>query len=135
MTDNILIAIGILLLILVIFLVPLIIQARRTVKGMAQTLEIINRDLPAIMKNLDEISTNLNWTTATVRSEVAELSMTIKRVQGVLGLFLGAKDVLSRRMSFPLVGAMTTAMAVFKGISAFISVFKGASKNDSEDRV
>lgn len=132
MTENIVIAIAVLVLLLVIFAIPLLIQVRRTVRGMEQTLGIINRDLPAIMKNLEEITTNINMTTTTVKSEVAELSTTLKRIQGVTGVFLGAADVLRHRISVPLVGGVTTAMAVFKGIRAFVEVFRKAPSSESQ---
>jgi uncharacterized protein YoxC len=134
MTENILIVIGALVLLLVLFSIPLLIQSWRTVKRMEQTLEIVNRDLPVIMKNLEEITTNVNRTTTTVRYEVAELSMTLRRVHGIVGLFLGVTDVLRRRMSFPLAGTMATAVAAFKGVRTFIDVFRGGARSDSGDR-
>ncbi len=134
MTENILIAIGFLFLLLFFLSIPFMIEVWRTVKGMAQTLETLNRDLPAIMNNLEEITTNINRTTITVNREVTELSMTLRRMQGVVGVVLGVTDVLRRQISFPLARTLITSVAAFKGVRTFIDVVQGRTRIDSGDR-
>jgi uncharacterized protein YoxC len=120
--QNILIALIVMFLLVALVAIPFLVQVWRTVREMATTLQILNRDLPAIMKNLGEISTNINRTTTTVHREVAELSLTLRKVQGVVGIFLGVADVLAHRMKSPLARSVTNSLALFKGIRAFIGV-------------
>lgn len=125
--ELILTILSVAFLLFAIVSIPFLIQIWRTAKGMAETLEILNRDLPVIMKNLEEITTNINRTTTTVHREVAELSLTLRRVQGVVGIFLGVGEVLRRRMAFPFARTLMTSMAVAKGVRTFVAVLTNAA--------
>ena len=118
--EIILIILSVIFLLFAVFSVPFLIRIWRTAKAMAETLEILNRDLPVIMQNLEQITTNINRTTTTVNREVAQLSLTLRRVQGIVGVFLGVGEVLRRRMSFPFARTVMTSLAVVKGVRAFV---------------
>jgi uncharacterized protein YoxC len=122
--ESILIILSVIFLLFVVFSIPFLIQIWRTAKGMGETLEILNRDLPVIMKNLEQITTNINRTTTTVHREVAELSLTLRKVQGIVGIILGITEVLKQRMSFPFARTIMTSLAVMKGVRAFAGVMK-----------
>jgi hypothetical protein len=77
------------------------------------------------MKNLEEITTNINRTTTTVHRQVAELSLTLRRVQGIVGVFLGLEEVLRRRVSFPFSRTFRTSLAVARGVRVFIDCLAG----------
>ena len=49
----------IILILLVIFCIPILIQIWRTSKDLTMTLQTLNQSLPAILKNLEEITTNI----------------------------------------------------------------------------
>jgi uncharacterized protein YoxC len=120
--EIILIILSIIFLLFAILSIPFLIQIWRTAKGMAETLDILNRDLPVIMQNLEQITTSINRTTTTVHREVAELSLTLRRVQGVVGVLLGVGEVLRSRISFPFARKVMTALAVAKGVRTFVAV-------------
>jgi uncharacterized protein YoxC len=120
--EIILIILSVVFMLFALFSIPFLIQIWRTAKGMAETLEILNRDLPVIMGNLEQITTSINRTTTTVHREVAELSLTLRRVQGIVGVFIGVGEVLRRRMSFPFAKTVMTSLAVVKGVRAFVGV-------------
>ena len=120
--EIILIILSVIFLLFAVFSIPFLTQIWRTAKGMAETLEILNRDLPVIMRNLEEITTNINRTTTTVHRQVAELSLTLRRVQGIVGVFLGVGEVLRHRMRFPFARTVMTSLAVVKGVRAFVGV-------------
>ena len=103
--EIILIILNVIFLLFAVFSVPFLIRIWRTAKAMAETLEILNRDLPVIMQNLEQITTNINRTTTTVNREVAQL---------------GVGEVLRRRMSFPFARTVMTSLAVVKGVRAFV---------------
>jgi uncharacterized protein YoxC len=125
--ETILIILSALFLLFAVFSIPFLIQIWRTAKGMAETLEILNRDLPVIMRNLEQITTNINQTSTTVHREVAQLSLTLRRVQGIVGIFLGVGEVLRHRMSFPFARTVMTSLAVVKGVRTFVGVLTDQS--------
>ena len=77
------------------------------------------------MKNLEEITTNINRTTTTVHRQVAELSLTLRRIQGIVGVFLGLEEVLRRRVSFPFSRTLRTSLAVARGVRVFVDYLAG----------
>jgi len=125
--EIILIILSVVFLLFAVFSIPFLIQIWRTAKGMAETLQHLNHGLPVIMKNLEEITTNINRTTTAVQRQVAELSLTLRRIQGIVGVFLGLEEVLRRRMSFPFARTVMTFLAVVKGVRAFVGVLTDRS--------
>lgn len=128
--EIILIILSVIFLTFAVFSIPFLIQIWRTTKAMAETLEILNQDLPMIMQNLEQITTNINRTTTTVHREVAELSLTLRRVQGIVGVFLGVGEVLRHRISFPFARTMMTSLAVLKGLRTFAGILTHGSPYD-----
>lgn len=125
MTDNILILLSVVFLLIAGLCVPFLIQILRTAREMALTLRLFNQRLPLIMKNLEEITTNINQTSTTIHRQVAEISLTLRRIQGIVGVFLGLEEVLRRRMSFPFARTLRTSMAVGRGVRVFIDCLTG----------
>ena len=125
MTDNILILLSVVFLLIAGLCIPFLIQILRTAREMALTLRLFNQRLPLIMKNLEEITTNINQTSTTVHRQVAEISLTLRRIQGIVDVFLGFEEVLRRRISFPFARTFRTSMAVGKGVRVFIDSLTG----------
>jgi hypothetical protein len=124
-TDNILILLSVVFLLIAGLCIPFLIQILRTAREMALTLRLFNQRLPLIMKNLEEITTNINQTSTTVHRQVAEISLTLRRIQGIVDVFLGFEEVLRRRISFPFARTFRTSMAVGKGVRVFIDCLTG----------
>jgi len=129
--DIILIILSVVFLLFAGFSIPVLLQIRQTAKGLAETLQLLNQGLPVIMKNLEEITTNINWTTTTVHRQVAELSLTLRRIQGIVGVFLGLEEVLRRRVSFPFSRTFRTSLAVARGVRVFIDCLAGRCPEES----
>lgn len=125
MTDNILILLSVAFLLFAGFSIPFLLQILRTARGMAETLQLLNQGLPLIMKNLEEITTNVNRTTTTVNRQVADLTLTLRRIQAIVGVFFGLEEVLRRRVSFPFARTFRTSVAVAKGVRVFIDCLAG----------
>ena len=134
MTDSILILLSVAFLLFAGLCVPFLIQILRTAREMAFTLQVLNQRLPLIMRNLEEITTNINRTTTTVHRQVAELSLTLQRIQGIVGVFLGLEEVLRRRMSFPFARTLRISMAVGRGIRVFIDCLTGGGPEGKGSR-
>lgn len=134
MTDNILILLSVAFLLFAGLCVPFLIQILRTAREMAMTLQLLNQRLPLIMKNLEDITTNINRTSTTVHRQVAEISLTLNRIQGIVGIFLGLEELLRRRMSFPFARTFRTSMAVGRGVRVFIDYLTGGSSEGKGGR-
>lgn len=121
MTDTLLILLGVVFLLFVGFSIPCILQIWRTAKGMALTLRIFNENLPVIMKNLEEITTRVNRTSATMQGHFDDLSLIMKKMKAMLILFVGLEEIIRRGVRLPFAPALGTALAVSKGVRVFLS--------------
>jgi len=120
MTDYILIILSVAFLLFAGFSIPFLLQIWRTAKGMAETLELLNRSLPAVMKNMEEITTNINRATIAVNREIETLSASVKKVQGTVNLLVGIEEIVRKGVRLPFAGTVRTALAAVRGVRAFV---------------
>ncbi len=120
MTDTILIILGVAILLLAGFSIPFFLQLWRVVNGMALTLQTLNQNLPVIMKNVEEITTNVNLTTTMVHRQVEDLSLTLQKIQGTINVIVGMEEILRRGVHLSFVRKVRTSAAVVKGIRVFL---------------
>jgi uncharacterized protein YoxC len=118
--DIVLIVISVAVLLFVGVCIPVLIQIWRTAKSMTETLKVLNESLPLIMLNMAEITTNVNRTATTVHRQVEDLSLTLRRVQGVLGLLIGVEEVVRQHLKIPFAGTVRTAAALIRGGRVFL---------------
>lgn len=118
--DIVLIVISVAVVLFVGICIPVLIQIWRTAKSMTETLKVLNESLPLIMLNMAEISTNVNRTTTTVHRQVEELSLTLRRVQGVMSLLIGVEEIVRQRLHIPFAGTVRTATALIRGGRVFL---------------
>lgn len=135
MTDNLLILLSVVFLLFAGLCVPFLIQILRTAREMSLTLQLLNQRLPLIMKNLEQITTNINQTSTTVHRQVAEISLTLRRIQGIVGVIFGLEEVLRRRMSFPFARTFRTSMAVARGARVFIDCLTNDCPEGKDSRL
>lgn len=100
--------------------IPFLLQILKTAKSMDLTLQIFNKNLPGIMKNLEEIMTSINRTSVIVHGQVEALSMTISRIQGTIHLVVGMEEIVRRVVYLPFAQKLRTSAAVAKGIRVFL---------------
>jgi uncharacterized protein YoxC len=110
-------------LLIAVLSVPFHLQTWRTAKSMATTLQMLNESLPGILKNLEEITTNINRATHTVNERIEGLSLVAHRVQGLLGMVLDIGNVLQARTRLPVFKTVRNAFAVLTGVKVFLKVF------------
>ena len=103
-------------LVLVALAVPFLVQARRTARNMAVTLETLNQGLPGILKNLEEITANVNKAAYMVNRQVDDLALAIGRVRQVL-------DCL-RPETGRVFSTLRTITAAVKGAGVFFEAFR-----------
>ncbi|MCG6535390.1 MAG: hypothetical protein L7F78_12025 [Syntrophales bacterium LBB04] len=112
--------------ILVLFLVRNWIIARR----ISDTLEIINRNLPAIMQNLEEMVSSANSTAHTVQAEVEAITAVTRRIHGTIGLVAALEHIIRGKIRVPVVSVFSTAFAIAKGIRVFFYVLRKARRRE-----
>jgi uncharacterized protein YoxC len=106
--------------------VPLLIQIWRTAKSITATLNTLNQSLPGILKNLDEITANINKATSAANNQIESISLVVRRVQGVLELFLDFEQILRESLRLPFFKTIKTATAALKGVRVFLDVFRSS---------
>ncbi len=114
---------SIVFLLIAVLSVPFHLQIWRTAKTIATTLEMINESLPGILKNLEEITTNVNRATHTVNEQIEGLSLVARRIQGLLGLVSDIENVLHVGARLPVFKTVRNACAVLTGMKVFLKVF------------
>jgi hypothetical protein len=103
--------------------VPLFLQLHKILKGLAVTQELLQKNLPAILQNLDEAVANVRLATITVNERMAGFSQAAGKVQDLLGVIMDLENVVRIGLRIPLFRAFRTAGAVLKGIRVFMDVY------------
>ncbi len=127
--TGLLILVGI-ALILAIACIPLIVKLWRAVHDLTVTLQTINQKLPDILKNLDEISSNVNRATTAVSTEVQKYTETANRLHYVVDHVVTGIEWVSPLVTKPTgLKKMTELIALGKGIRAFFRAWAEKKNN------
>jgi uncharacterized protein YoxC len=119
-----LIILGIAFVLLVIFCIPILMQIWLASKNITVTLEILNQRLPTILKNLEEITTNINSSTAAVNREIQNVSNTVDRFHLVVDNIVDdIKNITPMDGKFRFFQMIKNTMAIVKGVRVFLDVF------------
>jgi uncharacterized protein YoxC len=108
--------VSIAVLALILFLIPSIIQLRRSAKRIEEVSEQLNQQLPSILKNIDEITTNLNGMMSNGRQHVEKLGNAVDDI-------VDFEKRIKHRVEDPLVETLTTIAAITKAVRAFLTIF------------
>lgn len=120
------------LILLVIFCIPIIIQIWRISKDISITLQNLNQSLPLILKNLEEITTNVNSSTSVINKKIQNFA----RVSNQSSLLLS--DIINNLQYFaplalklPVFRIIRNAVAVAKGMRVFVEVLLNKEQDAS----
>lgn len=119
-----LLIIAIAFLLLVIFAIPSLLQVRRTAKNVEFTSHTLNQNLPGILTNLDEISTNFTHTTHSVRSQVEGLSGAVGKINEMADDVVNFEKTIRQEIETPIMETVGTLNAIIKGVRAFLDTFR-----------
>ena len=113
----------IILILLVIFCIPILLQIWRTSKDLAMTLQTLNQSLPTILKNMEEITTNINSSTAALNRRIQNFSNAADRSQLIISDIIDNIQYFAPiAMKLPILQKIKNVVAVIKGIRVFIEV-------------
>jgi uncharacterized protein YoxC len=122
--------ISIVFLLLVVFSIPFLLQIWRSAKNITATLHMVNESLPGILKNLEEITTNINKATHTVNEQVEGLAVYTGRIQGILSIITDIDNVLRAGMRLPIFKTIRNVAAVVTGVKVFLKVFLSSRESE-----
>jgi uncharacterized protein YoxC len=124
--EIMVVVLSLVFLLLMGLLIPLLVQIRRTAKSINATLNMLNERLPGILKNLEEITANINSASYTVNSQINNLSYVVGRVQATLEPLLGLREFFGEGLQPPFLKAITTATALLKAVRAFFDSLRSS---------
>jgi uncharacterized protein YoxC len=121
-----LIIFGIAMLLLVLFCIPILLKLWRAASDVTVTLQTLNERLPAILKNMEQISANINDSTNAINCEVQKYSATADRFHTVMSDVVGGMELVKPFViQTPLFRKITDMIAVMKGVKVFLNVLIG----------
>jgi len=124
-----LILIGVALLLLVIFSIPILWKLWRAANDVTVTLQALNERLPAILKNMEEISANINQSTTAINQSVQDYAVTVRRLHEVMGTVANGLEIFSPlALRMPLFRTVASVIPLVKGFSVFLNVLTGKQK-------
>ncbi|MDO9586029.1 MAG: hypothetical protein Q7I93_06055 [Syntrophales bacterium] len=109
-------------LLLIVFSIPLFRQMWRAAKNMAVALESLNQSLPGILKNMEEITANINSATYMLNKEMEGISALGRKIREMLAFAEDMERILRRGVKLPLLVTLKTARGVLKGLRVFFDV-------------
>jgi len=124
-----LIVIGVALLLLVVFSIPILLKLWRAANDVTVTLQALNERLPAILKNMEEISANINQSTTAINQSVQDYAVTVRRLHEVMGTVANGLEIFSPlALRMPLFRTVASVIPLVKGFSVFLNVLTGKQK-------
>ena len=124
-----LVILGIILILLVISYIFILLKILRTSEDITIILQTLNQSLPTILKNLEEITTNINNSTAAVNRRIQNFSNTADRSQLIISDIIDNIQCFAPiAMKLPIFQTIRNVAAVIKGIRVFIDVLLNREK-------
>ena len=124
-----LIVIGVALLLLVVLSIPILLKLWRAANDVTVTLQALNERLPSILKNMEEISANINQSTTAINQSVQDYAVTVRRLHEVMGTVANGLEIFSPlALRMPLFRTVASVISLVKGISVFLNVLTGRQK-------
>jgi uncharacterized protein YoxC len=117
--EIILLVIGVAFLALACYAVPLLIQIKKTAAKAEETLCSINQSLPAVMKNLEEITARTNRVAGAVERQTEDIVLTVEKINSSMNFYLDREKVFREQVALPFANAFWKYGAVIKGVRAF----------------
>ena len=122
--EIVLTILGIAIILLMIFCIPILMKIWQTFKHLTTTLEVLNKSLPLLLKNMEDITTNINNSTTIVYREIQGFSRTADRIQSVISDIVDdVQSITPSAIKSPLFLKLKNAVAIVKGIRVFVDAF------------
>ena len=111
------------LIVLIILYIPVHMQIWRVVKNMEITLQTLNQNFPAILKNIEEVTANVNSSTAVINQKIQNFANASNRSRLLVSDLLNNIQYLTPiALKLPIFRIIGNVVAVAKGIRVFTDV-------------
>jgi predicted PurR-regulated permease PerM len=122
----------IILIVLVIFCIPVILQIWRISKNLYITLQTLNQSLPLILKNLEEITTNVNSSSTLINKKIQSFAGASNRSSLLLNDIINNMQYFAPiALKLPIFRIIRNVVAVAKGMRVFVEVLLNKEKDES----
>ncbi|MGB5218739.1 MAG: DUF948 domain-containing protein [Smithella sp.] len=129
--TALLILVGI-LIVLVIFCIPLLLQIWRVSKDFSQTVQTLNQSLPLILKNLEEITNNVNSSSSMINQKIQNFAGPSSGSGLLLSdLINNLQYIAPLALKLPIFRIVRNVMAVAKGLRVFVEVLLNKEKDET----
>lgn len=126
-SDIFFIIASICLIVIAVFLVPALVQLKKTAQKAEVTLQTINNDLEPLLLRLTEVSEELQSLTSAINDKIERTGAIVDTVQLAGDNLLSTTDYLKKTLT-PIIAQIG---GIGAGISAFTRFFK---KNEPTER-
>jgi len=127
--ETVLLILVIILILLIIFCIPVLLQIWRVSKDLRITLQTLNQSLPVILKNMEEISVNVNNSTAAINKRVQNFTDSAGRSGLIINdLIDNIQYFTPLAMKLPVFSSLRNIIAIVKGIRVFMDVLLSKQK-------
>lgn len=120
--------IGIAVLILVAFLVPTVLQLRRSASELEKVSSNLNRRLPGILANLEDITTNLSAILNAGRQHTDTVGEAVEEIKGLVDDVVQFEKALKKQVERPVVQTLDTITAFNRAVRIFLKVLLSPPK-------
>ncbi len=120
--------IGISVLILVAFLVPTVLQLRRSASELEKVSSNLNRRLPGILANLEDITTNLSAILNAGRQHTDTVGEAVEEIKGLVDDVVQFEKALKKQVERPIVQTLDTVTAFNRAVRIFLRVLLSPPK-------
>jgi hypothetical protein len=122
----------IILIALVIFCIPVILQIWRISKNLYITVQTLNQSLPLILKNLEEITTNVNSSSTLINKKIQSFAGASNRSSLLLSDIINNMQYFAPiALKLPIFRIIGYLVAVAKGMRVFVEVLLNKEKEES----
>jgi len=122
------------LILLVIFCIPVLLQMWRISKDITIILKTLNQSFPAILKNLEEITTNVNSSTAVINRKIQNFNNASNRSHAFVDdIINNIKYLAPLALKLPIFRIIGNVVAIAKGVRVFSDVLFNKEKVNKEE--
>ena len=122
------------LILLVIFCIPVLLQMWRISKDITMILKTLNQSFPAILKNLEEITTNVNSSTAVINQKIQNFNNASNRSHALVdNIINNIKYLAPIALKLPIFRIIGNVVAIAKGVRVFSDVLFNKEKVNKEE--
>ena len=110
-------------LLLVLFLIPTIIQLKKSAKRIEEVSGQLNQQLPTILENINGITDNLNNILLTGRQQAEHLGEATQSIKTMVDDIVGFEKKIRYQVQDPIIETLTTIVAITKAVRTFLAIF------------